>query len=119
MFRYVSQPSLSGGAPLHGTGPSMTVITTVAVASKPTHTDFKTVIAMDTAKGNTKDGKMTQGTSMCEPWRKPLTVISHGWALSTIFRTVIEMAIVAGSAGDTKPQIEGGEIAIMMTNTGS
>jgi len=106
--------------PLHGTGPgTITVNTTVAVASKPAHTDFKTVIAMGTAKGNTKDGKMTQGTSMCEPWRKPLTVISHGWALSTIFRTGIEMAIVADSAGDTKPQIEGGEIAIMMTNTGN
>jgi len=97
----------------------MTVIMAVVAASKPAHTDFKMVIAMGTAEGNTKDGKMTQGTSMCEPWRKPLTVISHGWALSTIFRTGIEMAIVADSAGDTKPQIEGGEIAIMMTTTGS
>src|SRR5581483_12525653 len=97
----------------------MTVITTVAVASKPAHTDFKTAIVMGTAKANTKGGKMTQGTSMCEPWRKPLTVISHGWALSIIFRTGTEMGIVADSAGDTKPQIEGGGIAIMMTITGS
>jgi Plasmid pRiA4b ORF-3-like protein len=43
---------------------AMTTTTTEAVPSKPTHTDFRTVIAMGTARVSTKDGKMTLGTSM-------------------------------------------------------
>ena len=40
----------------------MTTTTTVAVSTRPTHTEFRTVIAMATAKVSTKAGKMTPGT---------------------------------------------------------
>jgi hypothetical protein len=40
----------------------MTTLTTMAVHTRPTPTEFRTVIAMATAKVSTKGGKMTLGT---------------------------------------------------------
>src|SRR5215471_9215461 len=95
----------------------MMTITTVSARSRPTHTDFRTVIAMGTAKASTKDGKMIPKTLMSELWIKPLTVIGHGWGPLNLFRTAIETGTVAASAKNMRRRITGGEIATIMMVT--